>query len=204
MVIMKIPAPQLKRKTPMKRSKRWGMLLAVLLGLSLFLPAAWGQLRVRSGALSSVSKSGIQHRKDLEEQVFQLTNEARRKKGLPALEPDEVLSAAARKYSDELLTGNFFSHKDPAGKGPQQRLDEEQPARQAYAYRVGENIAAFSKMDYSDLKIMAEMIMDGWMTSPGHRQNILQPLYTHLGVGVSVQGDQMRVTQEFARRVALK
>jgi uncharacterized protein YkwD len=83
-------------------------------------------------------------------------------------------------------------------------MDEEQPARQGYAYRVGENIAAYSKLDYSDIQIMARMIMDGWMTSPGHRQNILHPRYTHLGVGVSVQGDQMRVTQEFARRIALK
>ncbi len=188
----------------MKRSKRWGMSLAVLLAVSLGFPAAWGQLRTQSGALTRILKNNIQHSNKLAELVLQLTNETRRKHGLPTLEPDEVLSAAARKYSDDLLKGNFFSHINPEGKGPQQRLDEEQPARQGYAYRVGENIAAYSKMDYSDLKIMARMVMDGWMTSPGHRQNILNPLYTHLGVGVSIQGDQMRVTQEFARKVARK
>ena len=188
----------------MKRSRRWGMSLAVLLAVSLSLPAAWGQLRTRSGALTRILKSSIQHPKKLEELIFQLTNEARRKNGLPTLDPDEALSAAAQNYSDELLRGNFFSHKNLEGKGPQERMDEEQPARQGYKYRVGENIAAYSKLDYSDTKIMARMVLDGWMTSPGHRQNILNPRYTHFGVGVSVQGDQMRVTQEFARRTALK
>jgi len=188
----------------MKRSKSWGMSLAVLLAVFLFLPAAWGQLRTRSGALTQILKNRIQHPKKLEELIFQLTNEARRKNGLPNLEPDEALSEAAQNYSDELLKGNFFSHKNLEGKGPQERLDEEKPARQGYAYRVGENIAAYSKLDYSDNKIMARMVLDGWMTSPGHRQNILNPHYTHFGVGVSVQGDQMRVTQEFAKRTTLK
>jgi uncharacterized protein YkwD len=188
----------------MKRSKRWGVSLAVLLAVSLSLPAAWGQLRTRSGALNKILKSSIQHPKQLEELIFHLTNEARRKNGLPALEPDGALSERAQNYSDELLRGNFFSHTDLEGKSPQERMDAEQPARQGYAYRVGENIAAYSKLDYSDIKIMAEMVMDGWMTSPGHRENILNPLYTHLGVGASIQGDQMRVTQEFAKRVTLK
>jgi len=188
----------------MKRSKRWGLSLAVLLAVSLSLPAAWGQLRTRSGALTRILKNSIQHPKKLEELIFQLTNEARRKNGLPALKPDEALSEAARKYSDDLLRRNFFSHTNPEGKGPQERIDEEQPARQAYAYRVGENIAAYSGLDYSDIKITARMIMDGWMASPDHRQNILHPLYTHLGVGVSVQGDQIRVTQVFAKKIALK
>ena len=80
----------------MKRSKRWGMSLAVLLAVSLSLPAAWGQLRTQSGALTRILKNSIQHPKKLEELVFHLTNEARRKNGLPALEPDEALSEAAR------------------------------------------------------------------------------------------------------------
>ncbi|MGA8573425.1 MAG: CAP domain-containing protein [Desulfobaccales bacterium] len=187
----------------MKRNKRWGMTLAVLLAVSLA-AAAWGQLRIQSGALTDALKDNIRHPRKLEELIFRLTNDARRQNGLPDLEPDEALSEAAQDYSDELLKGNFFSHKDLQGRGPQQRLDEEQPAKQAYAYRVGENIAGFSRLDYSDTKTIARMIMDGWMTSPGHRQNILQPLYTHLGVGVSIQGTELRVTQEFARRTALR
>ncbi len=80
----------------MKRSKRWGMSLAMLLAVSLGFPAAWGQLRTQSGALTRILKNNIQHSNKLEELVFQLTNETRRKHGLPTLEPDEVLSAAAR------------------------------------------------------------------------------------------------------------
>ncbi|MGD0826626.1 MAG: CAP domain-containing protein [Desulfobaccales bacterium] len=159
----------------MKRRKRWGMSLAVLLAVSLTLPAACGQLRTRSGALTGILKNSIQHPKKLEKLIFQITNKARHKNGLPALKPDEALAEAARKYSDDLLRRNFFSHNNPEGKGPQERVDEEQPAKQEYAYRVGENIAAYSKLDCSDIKIMARMIMDGWMASPSHRQNILHP-----------------------------
>ncbi len=188
----------------MKSSKRRGMSLAVLLAVSLSLPTGCGLLRTRSGASTGILKSSIQHPQKLEELIFQLTNKARRKKGLRALEPDEALSKSARKYSDDLLRRNFFSHKNPEGKGPQERLDEEQPARHAYVYCLGENIAAYTRPDYSDIKKTAQMIMHRWMASREHRQNILRPLYTHLGVGVSVQGDQMRITQVFAKRIALK
>ena len=40
--------------------------------------------------------------------------------------------------------------------------------------------------------------MDGWMSSSGHRQNILCPEYTHLGVGVVAHGPEIRAAQLFA------
>ena len=46
-----------------------------------------------------------------------------------------------------------------------------------------------SKLDYStDIKTQARMIVDGWMTSPGHRRNMLDPNYTHIGIGVAAKG----------------
>ena len=47
---------------------------------------------------------------------------------------------------------------------------------------------------------MARVIVDSWMTSPGHRANLLNPDYTHLGVGVSVLGKDIRATQNFVQR----
>ena len=47
---------------------------------------------------------------------------------------------------------------------------------------------------------MARVIVDSWMTSPGHRANILNPHYTYLGVGVSALGKEVRATQNFVTR----
>jgi uncharacterized protein YkwD len=173
------------------------MLLAML-GCAVF-PAevAWGQLRTQSGSLSR--KSGIKHPKELERQIFKLTNEARRKNGLPALDPDAALAGAARLHSDDMLQRDFFNHNSPDGKGLQDRLLDA-PAVARTIARAGENIYGGSGQDWTDAKTMARVIVDGWMTSPGHRANILNPDYTHLGVGVSVREREIRATQNFSQR----
>ena len=78
----------------MKSNLKWTTALVVLLAALLHLPSAWGQVRVQSGALSR--SSGILHPKELERRIFQLTNEARRKNGLPALDADNDLAVKAR------------------------------------------------------------------------------------------------------------
>ena len=47
---------------------------------------------------------------------------------------------------------------------------------------------------------VAKEIVDDWMSSPGHRENILDPRFTHLGVGVSARNHTIRATQEFVGR----
>ena len=46
----------------------------------------------------------------------------------------------------------------------------------------------------------SRVIVDSWMTSPGHRANLLNPDYTHLGVGVGVLDQEIRATQNFVTR----
>ena len=70
----------------MKSNLKWTAALAVILAAWLYLPSAWGQVRVKSGASSR--SGGIQHPKELERRIFQLTNEGRRKNGLPSLDWD--------------------------------------------------------------------------------------------------------------------
>ena len=56
-----------------------------------------------------------------------------------------------------------------------------------------------ARLDFStDIKTQARLIVDGWMTSPGHRRNILDPRYTHLGVGVAAKDKMCYATQIFA------
>ena len=85
----------------MKSNLKWIAALAVLLAALLYLPSAWGQVRVKSGALSR--SGGILHPKELERRIFQLTNEARRKNDLPSLDWDNSLAVKARAKSDDML-----------------------------------------------------------------------------------------------------
>jgi uncharacterized protein YkwD len=56
-----------------------------------------------------------------------------------------------------------------------------------------------ARLDFStDIKTQARLIVDGWMTSPGHRRNILDANYTLLGVGVAAKDKMCYATQVFA------
>ena len=66
--------------------------------------------------------------------------------------------------------------------------------------RAGENIYMGARFDYAvDLVTQARLIVDGWMTSPGHRRNMLDPNYTHVGIGVAARGKDCYATQIFAQ-----
>ena len=71
------------------------------------------------------------------------------------------------------------------------------PVTAATVSRAGENIWSGSGQDYTDSKRLVQIIVDSWMSSPAHRANLLNPEYTHLGVGVSLLGKEIRATQLF-------
>ncbi|OKH25127.1 type I secretion protein [Hydrococcus rivularis NIES-593] len=107
-----------------------------------------------------------------DQRILELVNQERAKQGLRSLSLSQKLDAAADGHSGRMANGDFFSHVDPGnGSRPSDR------ATQA-GYRwttVGENIAAG--------QTSPEAVMQAWMNSSGHRANILNPNYTHLGVG---------------------
>ena len=186
----------------MKCVSPWALGLALLSVTLLQPPWAWGQVRTHSGALNR--QSGIEHPKELERRIFQLTNEARRKNGLSALEPDNMLTTLAREKSDDMAKRQYFSHTNPEGKTIIDHYDDEKPAKIGLLGKIGENIHMGQRNDYSDIKTSARVIVDSWMISPGHRKNILDPAYTHLGVGVAVKGKECYATQSFGQKVGQK
>ncbi len=183
----------------MQSAWRWVAVLMLLLLGGLEQPPAWGQLRTRSGAVN-YREHAVQHPKELERRLFALTNDHRRRHGLPALSLDRGLAATAQKYSDDMLKRFFFSHTNPDGKTLKDRLQEEESAKFKTMAKAGENIASLSRLDTSDLAITARMIMDGWMTSPGHRANILNPNFTEIGIGHASGGGAIYWVQDFGRR----
>jgi uncharacterized protein YkwD len=70
----------------------------------------------------------------------------------------------------------------------------------AYGSRIagaGENIWTGSGYYPFNPQNLARMIMNSWISSPGHCKNILTPNFTHLGVGVAAYGREVRATQVF-------
>jgi len=137
----------------------------------------------------------VAHPGEVEDLLCRFTNEVRRQNGLPLLGRENALVAVCRAYSADMLRRRFFSHTNPEGLTARERL---QPFYSGPIYGWAENIwegAGFSGADHAAL---ARAVMDSWMSSPGHRQNILTPEYTHLGVGVAVLGREVKATMLFA------
>ncbi|WP_078414858.1 SafA/ExsA family spore coat assembly protein [Priestia abyssalis] len=114
--------------------------------------------------------------KQFEQQVVQLTNQERAKYGLKPLVSDWELARVARFKSDDMRDKNYFSHTSPTYGSPFDMIKNF-----GITYRsAGENIAAGQKTP--------EEVVQAWMNSSGHRANILNKDFTHIGVGYSKGG----------------
>jgi uncharacterized protein YkwD len=127
----------------------------------------------------------------LERRIFQAVNAERRERGLTELRWSEPLAAEARRHSRRMAAQRFTSHDDPERGDMTERL-----AAEGIPWRdCAENI--FSERGYEEPGAEA---MKRWMASPGHRRNILNPRFTHTGVGAALRTDgTLLVTQEFIR-----
>ncbi|GAB4036503.1 CAP domain-containing protein [Spirosoma gilvum] len=116
----------------------------------------------------------------LQQEVLAYINEARSQTCLcgttvyPAVAPltlNARLNGAADKFAVDMATYNYFSHTGRDGSQPWDRI-----SREGYQWSsVGENIAA----GYPS----ARSVVDAWLSSPGHCQNIMNPYFQNVGVG---------------------
>ena len=108
---------------------------------------------------------------ELINQVVELTNIERAKEGLKPLTLNSQLVDAAQDHSSDMAQDDFFSHTGADGSNVGSRVQDS-----GYQYSTtGENIAAG--------QTTAEEVVEGWMNSPGHRANILNPDFTEIGIG---------------------
>ena len=106
-------------------------------------------------------------------QILTLTNQQRQSQGLPALELDPQLSAAAARKAADMFARDYWSHVSPAGTQPWTFI-----TAAGYSYRyAGENLAR----DFSD----PDSVVQAWMNSPSHRENMLSNRYRDMGVAVA-------------------
>ena len=112
-----------------------------------------------------------------ENEVIRLVNEIRVQNGLSALTANWELSRVARYKSQDMKDNGYFSHTSPTYGSPFQMIKNF-----GISYRsAGENIA----MGYAS----PQAVVNGWMNSSGHRANILNASYTHIGVGYVQSGN---------------
>lgn len=120
-----------------------------------------------------------------EAQMLALLNEERTAAGLRPLTVDPRLVPVARAHSEEMFRLRYFGHQSPVTGSPFDRLE-----RAGIRYsRAGENLA------YAQSVTVAHR---GLMASDGHRENILRPEFTRIGIGVIGAGPYGRMfTQVF-------
>jgi uncharacterized YkwD family protein/spore coat assembly protein SafA len=112
-----------------------------------------------------------------ETEVIRLVNDVRKANGLKPLLQDWQLSRVARYKSQDMRDLGYFSHTSPTYGSPFNMMKSF-----GISYKTaGENIAK----GYATPKA----VVDAWMNSPGHRANILNPSYTHIGVGFVASGN---------------
>ncbi len=105
--------------------------------------------------------------------VAELTNENRTDHGLPALSVDPLLTEAAQLKAEDMAKRSYYAHISPDGKSPLYWLN-----KVGYKYlNAGENLV----ID----RTTSEEAVDAWMDSPDHRENILRPQFTEIGIGVA-------------------
>ncbi|WP_079404779.1 CAP domain-containing protein [Streptomyces sp. 3211] len=115
--------------------------------------------------------------------VLALVNQERAAAGCPAVSLNAKLTKAAQDHSADMASHSNMSHTGSDGSDPGARI-----TRAGYMWRTyGENVA----YGYSS----PEKVMEGWMNSQGHRENILNCAFKEIGIGLAQPGNYW--TQDF-------
>lgn len=108
-----------------------------------------------------------------ESEVVRLVNAERAKRGLQPMKTNWQVSRVARYKSQDMINKRYFAHNSPTYGSPFNMMESFGVKFSA----AGENIA------YGQQSPQA--VMNSWMNSPGHRNNILSPSFTEIGVGLA-------------------
>ena len=109
-----------------------------------------------------------------------LVNQERTARGLRPLKANRLLAKAARGHAADMVHKNYFSHDSLNGGSFVDRIKKAGYVKGHFLPTLGEDLAWGS----GDLGTPRE-IVQGWMNSPGHRANILDPKFHEAGMGVA-------------------
>ncbi len=151
---------------------------------------------------------------DLAKRIHVQINEQRIKHGLQSLAWNDILSRIALKHSRDMANRGYLAHDTPEGISfsSRYRLDgyscEIRIGNQIHAgaenialarlYNSMNTINGVADYHWNTVQEIALSTVNGWMNSPGHRENILTPYWRQEGIGVEVgPGNNIYITQNF-------
>lgn len=143
---------------------------------------------------------------ELKSLMFQLVNETRRAGRVQELVWDTTAEKVGQLHAQEMADLGYLSHWNIDGFAPDYRY-----TRAGGLNYVQENVFAYSQRrsdgtaaPISDLEAIVRSAHASLLASPGHRENILAPEHTHVGIGIAynpVTGE-LRIVQEFVNQYA--
>jgi len=173
-------------------------IVRVMLGLIALLSAA-----APAHAAPACANASIQPRandaSEMAASIVCLINAARMQAGLAPLQASGILNSTALRHSRNMVADDYFGHDTPSGTTPSQRMHDAGACPLTCA--MGENIA-WASGTYAT----PSAIVSSWLSSPGHRANILDGAFRWEGIGVATGSPAMfasafagaTVTQDFA------
>src|SRR3990170_7137897 len=128
--------------------------------------------------------------------VHELTNQERKNYGLSQLAFNSEIIQIARGHSLDMASREYFAHETPEGFTPSDRAEQSGYSCQKIVglliySGIAENIFQGYLFD-------SYYTVNGWMNSPGHRENILTEVFDREGIGLEITQDyKVYVTQNF-------
>lgn len=178
-----LPHPETHKKAHLISS--WALAVYLILFLGLF--AGIKTVNYVEPGVLGVSSSISQ------QDLIRLTNDERAKQGLGPVTEDSRLNAAAAAKAQNMFEENYWAHYSPSGKDPWGFING---AGYRFSY-AGENLA---KSFYT-----SDEVVNAWMASKTHRENILNKRYQNIGIAVvegTLNGEKTTlVVQEFGTPV---
>ncbi len=123
-------------------------------------------------SISAPSVKGVETN-ELEQNILETSNSARQQSSLGELQSNTSLTSAAQAKAKDMVRRGYWSHTTPEGSDPWEFI-----TNAGYSYSTaGENLAyGFTN---------SENIVNAWLSSPSHRDNVLSSEYTEVGIGTA-------------------
>lgn len=149
---------------------------------------------------SSTSTNPIIDSKQIAFDIHHEVNEVRKLHGLKPLSWSNTIAEIAKKHSQDMSARNYLSHISPEGEDVADRFQKANfvCARElpnGDVLKGGENLAEVNFPN--DRNGIGMRVVQSWMDSPSHRENLLFSRYDSEGIGVVISGDMFHITQNF-------
>jgi uncharacterized protein YkwD len=162
-------------------------------------------------------KSVMDNTPSLAATIHDLINKERKQEGLKPLQWDQSLANIAFEHSKDMAERDYFDHVSPEGEDFADRYAQHNYHKDTRVgdtvYVGGENLSLTNvvrsytydpetnqvhEYEYNDLDELADSTVQGWMDSPGHRENIVTP-FTREGIGIYVTAEgEVYITENFS------